>query len=313
MHRAISMYYPVQCFSLPLWCCQADFPKCTEESLGADPFPSLENGDAAAMVHARYVVLLYQIPVLYPKCASGSRRTRHLKCCGTDGTSAALQPTQVRNCVSSRGAQRNIHLHKHRWLLGSETMNYPSYFLEVNPEATLRGTPSLCWSKHSPIILALLFLKQHGPVYSAESTELNAWGDSSHSLPGTHLHRLHFLKIIFPQRALWWKWPLDDSHSNVLLRLHQISQDSTQLRMLPREKLTVQRRFTLLSAERVGFELAWRMVPGLGGCGQGSADLELSSESCQQYPNCSALPAHFPTQPGSLWNHSDGFLWLKYF
>lgn len=121
MHRAISMYYPVQCFSLPLRCCWADFLKYTEESLGADSFPSLENGDAAAMVHAGYVVLLYQTPLLRPKSASCSRRTRHQKCRGTDGTAAALaatQPTQVRNCVSSHGAHRDIHPHMHRWLLG---------------------------------------------------------------------------------------------------------------------------------------------------------------------------------------------------
>lgn len=135
----------------------------------------------------------------------------------------------------------------------------------------------------------------------------------SHSLPGTHLHRLHFLKIMFSQWALWWKVSLDDSHSNVLLRLHQISQGNIQMRMLPRVRLTVQRRPTLLSAKHVGFQLAWRMVPGLAGCGQGSADLDLSSESCQQHLNCSVLPAHFLTQPVSLWNHSDSFLWLKYF
>lgn len=140
-----------------------------------------------------------------------------------------------------------------------ETVEYPCYFLEINPEASLSGTPSLCWSKYSPIILALSFLKQHGPVYSARNTELDASGDcfwkctSSHSLPGTHLHRLHFLKIMFSQRALWWKGSLDDSCSNVPLRLHQTSQGDTQLRMLPRGRLTVQRRPTLLSAKHVGF------------------------------------------------------------
>lgn len=297
------------------------FLNCTEETLGADPSLSLENGDAASMVRGRCVVLLYQTLLLSPKSASFSRRTRHPKCCGTDGTSAALaamQPTQVRSCVSSHGARMSISTSLNDCWDDTETMKHPSYFLEVNPEATLSGTPSFARRANTLLSSLLFFLKQHGPVHSARNTELNAPGDcfwecrSSHSHPGTHLHRLHFLKIMFSQGASWWKGSLDDSCSNALLRLHQISQGKYPMRML-RERLTVQRGPTLLSAKHVWFELAWRMVPGLDGGGQGSADLELSSQPCQQYLNCSALPAHFPTQPVSLWNHSDCFLWLKYF
>lgn len=121
-----------------------------------------------------------------PKAASFSRRTRHPKCCGTDGTSAAHTgeklwadrvPRQMSISTSISDCQDD-----------TETMKYPSYFLEVNPEAALSGTPPTYWSKYSPTILALFFLKQHGPVYAARNTELNAPGDccwecrSSHSL-----------------------------------------------------------------------------------------------------------------------------------
>lgn len=71
--------------------------------------------------------------------------------------------------------------------------------------------------------------------------------------------------------------------------------------MFPKDRLTVQRRTSsLLQAKYVGFELAWRMDPDLDVCGQGSADPEPTSESCQQALYCSALPTHFHTQPGSL-------------
>lgn len=52
------------------------------------------------MARAGDVVVLYQTALLHPESASCSRGARHQKCCGTDGTSAALvvtQPTQVRN------------------------------------------------------------------------------------------------------------------------------------------------------------------------------------------------------------------------
>jgi len=52
---------------------------------------------------------------------------------------------------------------------------------------------------------------------------------SSSPSPSICLHRLHCLKIMFSQRALCWKGPLDDSWSSLLLKLRQLSQGHIQL------------------------------------------------------------------------------------
>lgn len=270
------------------------------------------------MVHAGYVVLLYQTPLLRPKSASCSRRTRHQKCCGTDGTAAALaatQPTQVRNCVSSHGAHRDIHPHMHRWLLGWH-WNYEISQLFL-------GSQSRGHSWWDYIIVLKQILSYH---------TCSAFSKAAYSYIVSRKHRVEsttrlLLRIYIKPLPSWHSTgsissrscfhrglchgSLDDSRSKVLFKLHQISLGNIQLRMLLREADCSKDIYSpLCKTCRVWVGLE---VPGLDGCGQGSADLELSSESCQQHLNHPASPAHFPTQPVSLWNHSDFFVWLKYF
>lgn len=149
MHRAISMYYPIQCFSLPLRCCQADFSNAQKRVWEQILPPAWKMG----------VLLLWYMRGVWSCC---SRHHCSAQICLLQQENKASQVLWYRwnlssphrwETVSSKGAQTDVHLHKHQWL--------PGWHWNYEISQLLLGSQSRGHSQWDPINMLKQILSYH--------------------------------------------------------------------------------------------------------------------------------------------------------